>query len=131
MDAIEEQVQLPSGASPLQDYARHYAVDANGRMGAGRGRIIGVYLLPEPPRPTGPGIGCSEVVVQPNGQETLKDVPCPLEGQGKGDVSAGERRWFDDVEALPTINDGGCMMVTVIFNPSTQRVELAECNGGA
>ncbi|GAA4043023.1 hypothetical protein GCM10022281_25260 [Sphingomonas rosea] len=130
MDQIEAQVRLPKGAWPLRDYARYYAVDTKDREGLGKKRIVGIYLKPLPPEPSGPGIGCSEVVRE-DGRDILRDVPCPPETRSKDELAAGERRWLDDTSGIPIIMDGACLMVTVVFDPTTQRVEQAQCNGEA
>ena len=46
------------------------------------------------------------------------------------DLPIGKRRWVDDARNLPLINDGGCSVVSVEFDPKTGKVE-AGCNGVA
>ena len=123
MDAIEKQVRLPEGAAPLQNYARHYASQTDGK-------VVGVYVLRAPARPRGPDWGCAEVVLD-GGNVTTKPVACPTDPDTSEQVAAGQRRWFDDYRKLPIIMDGGCMVVNVVFNPATRRVEHAFCNGVA
>jgi hypothetical protein len=127
MDEIERQVRLPAGASPLQQYARHYALDTQGKEGAGRGKVVGYYLLPFPDAPEGPDIGCSEMVNR-NGQEIAVKVTCPPDVHRQDEVGAGNRRWYKSVADLPFINDGECEMVTVIYDPSQKKVEATICN---
>lgn len=130
MDEIERQVRLPVGASPLQQYARHYALDTQGREGAGRGKVVGYYLLPFPDLPKSPDVGCSEMVNR-NGQESALEVTCPPDLQIQEEVAAGTRRWHKSVADLPYINDGECMMVTIIYDPLQKKVERTLCNGEA
>jgi hypothetical protein len=46
------------------------------------------------------------------------------------DVPAGKRRWVDVGSNLPSIRDGGCSVVTVLFDPKSNKVD-AWCNGVA
>jgi hypothetical protein len=58
-------------------------------------------------------------------------------------VRAQNEVGFDDVAApgpcgetdvrvrMPAIDDGGCSVITVIFDPRSQKVEEAACNGVA
>jgi len=46
------------------------------------------------------------------------------------DLPVGQRRWVKDINHLPAINDGGCSIVNVIFDPTTNRTQ-AFCNGEA
>ena len=123
MDEIEKKVQLPLGAARLERYARHYALQEDGK-------VIGVYVLHLPAPPKGADYGCSEIRL--DGKElTSKPITCPPEPDISQEVAAGERRWFDDDRKLPLISDGGCIVVNVIFNPSAHEVESAFCNGAA
>ncbi len=45
-------------------------------------------------------------------------------------LPAGERRWLEDVDDLPAINDGQCHVVSVEFDPRTGEAK-AFCNGEA
>lgn len=47
------------------------------------------------------------------------------------DLPVGQRRWIGDIDHLPVINDGECFIVNVIFDPKTNRVMQAFCNGVA
>jgi hypothetical protein len=123
MAAIEEQVRLPQDAAPLEHYARHYAFQTDGK-------VVGVYLHRVAAAPRGDDWGCEEIILEGN-EIGSKPIPCPPEPDTLQQVSGGERRWFDDPAKLPYISDGGCGMITVIFNPATNRVEHADCNGVA
>jgi hypothetical protein len=123
MDGIEKQVRLPEGAAPLQDYARHYASQTDGK-------VVGVYVLRAPAPARGPDWSCAKVVLD-GGKVITKPVACPSDPDTSEQVAAGQRRWFDDFRKLPLIHDGGCMVVNIVFNPTTRRVEHAFCNGVA
>lgn len=47
------------------------------------------------------------------------------------DLPVGQRRWVKDIYHLPAIDDGGCFIVNVIFDPKTNKVTQAACNGVA
>ncbi|MFZ4748736.1 MAG: hypothetical protein ACOYLK_17940, partial [Sphingomonas sp.] len=42
------------------------------------------------------------------------------------DLAVGQRRW---VKRLPLIDDGGCFIVNVYFDPKRKKVTQAFCNG--
>lgn len=41
----------------------------------------------------------------------------------------GRRRWVTDLYHLPAIDDGGCLIVNIVFDPMTKKVTQALCNG--
>lgn len=43
-------------------------------------------------------------------------------------LSAGKRRWVEDYRNLPSINDGGCEVLTVTFDPKSRKREGPFCN---
>jgi hypothetical protein len=43
-------------------------------------------------------------------------------------LPAGQRRWVSEEGKLPSISDGGCGVVEVRFDPTTEQV-WSECNG--
>lgn len=47
------------------------------------------------------------------------------------DLPIGQRRWIEDRRNLPGISDGGCSVVNVVYDPLTQTVGQAFCNGEA
>jgi hypothetical protein len=47
------------------------------------------------------------------------------------DVPRGQRRWLADHRDLPLINDGGCSVVSVRYNPVTRTMDIPLCNGEA
>jgi hypothetical protein len=70
-------------------------------------------------------------MVNRNGQETAVEVTCPPDRQMQDEVAAGDRRWHKSITDVPSINDGGCMMVNVIYDPAQKKVERTFCNGEA
>lgn len=44
-------------------------------------------------------------------------------------LPVGQQRWIKDSRNLPGINDGGCSVVNIWYNPSTKNVEKVFCNG--
>jgi hypothetical protein len=116
MDIIEARVKLPDGARTLSEYARHYAEDENGL-------IVGVFAPGY--RPPAADEGCEELL------ENMASRPVPCE-ESEGDrLMAGQRQWVGNTSTLPLIMDGGCEVITVIYDPKAGAVKSATCNGDA
>ena len=111
MDRIESQIQLPRGAPPLASYARYYAFQ--------NGKVVARYKVPEKPWP--PEWNCSDL----GSDGDLRPVECPQQPQ---ELAAGKRRWLKNNLELPIVNDGGCILVNISFDPVTDKIELTECN---
>lgn len=128
IETIEKAVVLPEKAGSLEEYSRNYASGPDGK-------VIGIYVTPYAADPADGDLGC-EVML-----ENLGSRPCTKAEeaeQASHDQAlaatlgeAGQSRWFDDYLELPTILDGGCDAVTIIYDPHTKKVESAECNGDA
>jgi hypothetical protein len=107
MDAVESQVRLPSGASPLAAYARYYAWNESGEVWA-------VYTIPGPP-PSG-----QEICKVMDGRvppEKWRTVPCEKESPEQSYLPAGQRRWMSSPLAIPTTLDTlGCEQITFTYN---------------
>ena len=117
-DRIEQRVVLPKGAPPLAAFARHYAFDKNGL-------VIGIYLR-----------GFSWPNPDDRCEELLKDlstrqIPCTPDDANGDRTFAGQRRWVEGTNQLPSITDGGCSMVTVIYDQRADAVKDIYCNGYA
>ena len=67
------------------------------------GKIIGIFIVPD----------------DPSHQNEFYNLP------------AGERRWVGDYRNLPSIMDGGCTILTVMFDPHSKKREGPFCNGEA
>ena len=116
MDAVEARLKLPHGAGKLSEYARHYALDE-------RGLVVGVYSPGY--RAPSPNETCEELLED----MTTRTVPCE---EPPGDrLPAGQRQWVGDTSKLPGISDGGCSVITVIYDPNAGIVKSANCNGVA
>jgi hypothetical protein len=118
MSRIEQTLQLPQGASQIEEYARYYAETDTAE-------ITAVYLIPFDDA-IGPNDVCEEVLAD----FSTREAPCP-DLRPAWAMPAGQRRWVDDPRKLPMINDGGCSVIEVVFDPATSRVTRAECNGEA
>ena len=116
MDVIEARVKLPDGARPLSEYARHYAADE-------KGFVVGVYAPGY--RAPGPDETCEELLED----MTSRQVPC-VEAEGDRLLS-GQRQWVGNTDKLPLIMDGGCGVITVIYDPRAGVIKSATCNGEA
>ena len=108
MAQIEKQVQLPTGALPLNDYARFYA-------DAGRGEVAAVYMLPSVIEKM-----AAEQCEQLTGIDTSKSVPCVSSENGK--MKAGQRLWVGGHENLPFEVAPGCEVITLGFDVERRRV---------
>ena len=116
-DEIEARVKLPLGARKLADYARYYAFDKGGM-------VVGVYA-PGYARPN-PDDACGELL----GDMSIREIPCPSAPKGD-DLLAGQRGWRNSSRELPLIADGGCSVVTLLYDPKIGAVKKVECNGEA
>lgn len=47
------------------------------------------------------------------------------------DPLRGRRLWLGDRRDLPTLMDGGCAVVNVVYDPLAKRIESTFCNGRA
>lgn len=116
-DRIEARVKLPLGAARLEDYAHYYGFDQ-------RGFVVGLYA-PGYAAPN-PSDTCEKVLED----LTTRVVPCAAQ-TGKDRLRTGERRWVEKSEQLPMIMDGGCSVVTIIYDPKRDVIKDAYCNGVA
>lgn len=116
MDQVERIVRLPTGARPIDQYARFYTYGEDGE-------VVAVYLLPSSDIPQ--SAQCEEITDEMHSQA----ASCPSVPGPTGSVAAGERRWVNDRHKLPLVTDGGCSVVNVRFNPATQKVNDVYCNG--
>jgi hypothetical protein len=116
IDRIEGQVKLPESAKRLSSYARYYAIGDDGLV---KGIYVPGYQAPDPDD------ACEEL----HADFTSHTVPCPPEVD-ENKLLAGQRAWVKPMK-LPLIADGGCSVVTVIYDPKADRVRSATCNGEA
>jgi hypothetical protein len=116
-DTIEARVKLPQGARKLADYARYYAFDEHGM-------VVGVYA-PGYAWPN-PDDVCGELLED----FSIREAPCPSEPKGD-QVLAGQRSWLGSKDKMPMISDGGCLVVSLLYEPRSGEVKSVECNGEA
>lgn len=45
------------------------------------------------------------------------------------DLAVGQRRWVKDIYHLPGVDDGGCFIVNIRFDPRARKVTQVFCNG--
>lgn len=100
----------------LSSYARYYAFEDDGLV---KGIYVPGYHAPNPHDT------CEELLAD----FTTRAVPCPPEIGGNR-LLAGQRAWVERTK-LPLVLDGGCSVVTVIYDPKADRVESVTCNGEA
>lgn len=128
MQAIEKAVILPEKASALDEYSRNYATGPDGK-------VIGIYVTPHDIDPAGEDVGCEVMLEDLESRTCTEAEEAELAARDQAlaakQGNAGQSRWFDDYLELPTIMDGGCDVVTIIYDPRAKRVESAECNGEA
>ena len=115
MVQIEEQIQLPKGALPLDDYARFYA-------DAGSDEVAAVYILPKVIEKM-----AADQCEQLTGIETSKSVPCV--SSEVGNLKAGERLWVGGHENLPFEVASGCDVITLGYNTVRRHFVEIGCVG--
>ena len=116
MDAIENNVQIPSGAGPIIKFARTYKY-------ASSTRVVAFYFVPDDKPDEAFCKGAKEG--GPTNGQILLGCP-PPDG-----MKAGERRWVSDDVFLPDVNDGGCNYIDVEYDLKSKSVTYANCHGEA
>jgi hypothetical protein len=109
MDEIESSIRLPSGARPLDSYARYYTEYEGAVRGAFTTRV-------EPPRPA--DYGCEEMELDGG----AKAVPCPA----IADARPGERRWVQ-LDDYPAVSGENCTAIQLEFDPRTRKITYLQC----
>lgn len=113
LNRIEQQVRLPAGALPYEQYSRYYAQDGNDRIAA-------AYVAHEMSYREFAATGCA----------SMKEKVFPCSGDGKSELAAsGARMWLPNVSDLPVPDGGGCGAVTFLYKPSTNTFSKPKCNG--
>jgi len=109
MDEIEGSIRLPSGARPLDGYARYYTEY--------EGAVHGAFTTEvEAPRPS--DYSCEELLS--NGRS--KAVPCPA----IADARLGERRWVT-FEDYPAVAGEDCSAIQLAFDLRKRKITYIEC----
>lgn len=73
----------------------------------------------------GPDESCDEVL------ENMAVRPAPCEELNGARLFSGQRQWVEKTNKLPVIADGGCGVITVIYDPKAGAVKSVTCNGVA
>ena len=116
IDRIEGRVNLPDGAKRLSSYARYYAIEDDGLV---KGIYVPGYQALDPDDT------CEELPAD----FTSHTVPCPTE-MSENRLLAGQRAWVEHTK-LPFVLDGGCSVITVIYDPKADKIQSTTCNGEA
>ena len=129
MTFIEETVQLPEDARPIDEYSRNYAWRPDGK-------IIAIYVVPFEPMGGAPGYDDCVVILENSEEKPCSDGDiAEIRQQDAANAAAfgeaGRSRWFSNHFELPSIFDGGCMQVEIVFDPRSQEIENVKCNGSA
>jgi hypothetical protein len=127
MRQIESSVQLPEGAKPIDQYSRNYALRPDGK-------VVAIFVIPpEPMWDDSEGFGCEvaleDFATRPCTEEEIAEIKQQDAATAASFGAADESRWFSDDGELPTILDGGCTQVEIVFDPHSKQIESAECNG--
>lgn len=109
MNEIEASIRLPSGARPLEGYARYYTEH--------RGEVIGAYTT-EVEVPRSADYGCEKLTA--DGKSKAVGCPAPA------DVRPGQRRWVK-FEDYPTVAGEKCTAIQLIFDPRVRKIKNVEC----
>jgi hypothetical protein len=113
LNRIEQHVQLPRGAEPIDKYSRYYVRSGD--------VISALYVI----HPTLYLERVSRFCMRSRGQA----FPCgPRAGQS-GLVGSGERRWLGNVDELPIPEGGGCGAITFSYNTKLHQFSNVQCNG--
>ena len=124
---IESQIVLPKGARPMNQYSRNYAFRPDGK-------VVAVYVHPYLwDLPVAIHNDCFVEAKNSNGQACTEHETMKTNHQLATATSwfgaAGQSRWFSDYRALPSISDGGCDQINIVYDPLTETFESANCNG--
>jgi hypothetical protein len=124
---IEAKLVLPEGANSIDTYSRNYAFTPDGK-------VIAIYVTPfVAATREGPDYGCEVMLEDFESRSCTDDEISEMKHQDVAAVelfgAADQSRWFNDYLELPSISDGGCMQIEIVFDPQAQRIERARCNG--
>jgi len=127
MARIEQLVALPDGASPLDAYSRNYARQSDGT-------IVAHYVLPHPVLDDDSiDAGCSAMTedseLRPCTEDEIKDMREMDERIAATFGEANQSRWFASPGELPSMYDGGCAQIEIVFDPVAGHFDRVQCNG--
>ncbi|KEO91586.1 hypothetical protein EH31_02640 [Erythrobacter longus] len=121
---IEAAVVLPSEADPIENYARHYAMDHEGN-------VVAVYLIPSATSSVEQGceVALKNFGSRPCDAQEIAEGRKHLEEIQSRDGIAGQVIWHDSEEGFPFVLDGGCSFISITYQPKTKSFETLVCNG--
>ena len=126
MTLIEATVHLPEGAKAIDQYSRNYAYRDDGK-------VVAIYATPL--QSMDDDIGCDVMRANFESRPCNEEEVTTMQKKHADAVAmfgkANESRWFDNFLELPIIDDGGCGQVVIVFDPSSNKIESARCNGVA
>lgn len=122
MDEIEQAVVLPKGAQPLSAYGRNYALYAPGR-------VMATYLLPSPAPKYSDGCYKMGKTIRPCTKDEIEESFSSRTRRATLETQANTRRWYDDPNDLPSMFDGGCTQIKVIYDIPSHSIASVTCNG--
>ena len=110
--AVADRLVLPQDAGPIQSYSRYFAPTKAGTVQV-------VYIQHEEGAREAGERWCQE-------EGSSGDQRCKMPGYGI--TGAGQSLWFSDTEKLPELDDGGCALISMTFNPKTKQLSDLRCN---
>ncbi|WOE75423.1 hypothetical protein [Alterisphingorhabdus coralli] len=120
---IESTITLPDDAYEMEQYARVYFLASNDEVHARYIRNFDNALKPDET--------CEQEVLLNNGESTTRPVPCPEFLYEKPQFQTDQSVWVDDETEFPGIDDGGCILVSIIYDLKTNSFKSVSCNGQA
>lgn len=109
---ISQSVKLPPGASPISRYSQYYSFRSSDIIEAS-------YVIHHD--------GWRNMVKRSCIEEANKLFPCDQADYGV--VDAGQVRWIDNPDAVPSADGGGCTYIVMRYELNRKRFTTVECNG--
>ncbi|KQM86309.1 hypothetical protein ASE67_10760 [Sphingomonas sp. Leaf23] len=123
MEEIERTIPLPNDATPLRNYARHYAF-------RGPTMVEAVYVIPSVPTDWRDGMEVMTVSgSRPATPQEIAETEAldALSREQWGE--AGKRYWHSTPDVFPIMSDGGCDQISILYDVAAKRFRMAGCNG--
>ena len=74
---------------------------------------------------------CEKVLSFKDGDIETETAPCGDTFPEKPKFKTGESVWVKDESELPGLSDGGCHLITIVYNNTKKSFEFVHCNGVA
>ncbi|MFY7745686.1 MAG: hypothetical protein ACOVQY_09670 [Erythrobacter sp.] len=118
---IEASIGLPPSAASMDEYSRNYGM-------RGDGKVLGVYAKRRNLSVSDDICkGCTEEQRQERQRLAKETEDWWVERY----APTGESRWIGNFDDYPSLMDGGCLQIQVIYDLAKQHVEGVWCNGVA